>query len=90
MFPQMKYIHIERLLTIIEERFNVDNPQSLIVNNLNPILGLLNVLSALNMVEERFGIAQFRCDYINDVIEKQVRSIFVNLYMPVEIRAQVK
>ena len=35
-------------------------------------------------------MSQFRCEYLMDLIEQQVRSIFVHLYMPVEIRAQVK
>ena len=60
------------------------------MNNLNPILTALMLLNFLDNIEKAYNVTQFRVVHLHDIVEEQVRAIFVNLYMPLEIRAQVK
>jgi len=47
-------------------------------------------MDQLNNIQKAYNVTQFRVIHINDIVENQVRAIFINLYMPVEIRAQVR
>ena len=81
---------MDRLLQAIEDKFNCPPSESLVVNNLNFVLTLLVLLDNLAKIRDLYNMTEFRCLYLIDLIERQIRQVFVTLYMPVEIRAQVK
>ena len=63
---KMNYQQIDRLLTVIEEKFICIPFQSLIVNNLNPVLTLLVLLDNLVKIKDLYNMTEFRCDYLID------------------------
>lgn len=59
-------------------------------NNINPILISVLLLEFLTRLKESYNMFEFRIEQLKEVLNDHCRRILVNLYMPKEIRAQVK
>ena len=84
------YKQVDSLLEVIEKHFEHKLDQQIIVNNLNPVSISVILVDYLSKIQEQYSVCQIRCEFLIEQIEKQVRSIFVHLYMPTEMRAMVK
>lgn len=86
----MNYTQVDDILTAIEAHFDGDTKSHYITNNLNPILISTLLMSFLEKFNERYNVVEFRVAQLKEILEEQCRAVFVHLYMPNEIRAQVK
>ena len=84
------YEHIDRYLAYMEKVFLGDYEFNPLVSNLNPILCGLLILNSLNGIAISFPVAKFRIEHLVDIITHQIRSVLVSIYMPVEIKSQIK
>ena len=68
---QLKYEHIDRILTSMEERFSEvdeDGSNSFLVCNLNPIKTACHLLMLLSQIEQYFSIASKRTEELFEKI----------------------
>jgi len=86
----MDYNQLDKLIESIECHFQRETSENILANNCNPILIAVLLLNFLDNIKETYLMFEFRIKAIKDVLNDHCRRVLVNLYMPKEIRAQVK
>ena len=85
MIRQLSYKHIDRILTILEDRFSEiaeDGSNQYLLCNLNPILTSVHLLNLLSLIEERYSVTSLRTQNLQDTINSQARSVLEKLFFP--------
>ncbi len=71
-------------------RINSETHESYLATNLNPIKTSVLLMDFVEKIYMSYAITEFRVNAIRDFVMVSLRSILINLYFPLEIKAQVR
>lgn len=77
-------------MNAFEEFINGRLTQTYLVTNVNPMLTGTKIINILWQISERYTTSKFRAELLIDQMTEQTRNILVNLYLPIELKIQVK
>ena len=91
--PELKYSHIDRILTSMERRFNEmesDGSDSYLLTNLNPIKTACILLMILHMIEKRYSVTKLRTSNLVDQLIKKAKAVLEQLFFPTQIKFHLR
>lgn len=89
----LNYEHVDSILISCEERFGeiaADGSNSYLLTNLNQIKTACHMLMLLNLITKKYSMTGLRTDTLGDILLKQAKSVFQNLFFPKKIKFQVQ